>query len=85
MKAVGEYIVIEMINEQLKVNNLILSDHDKSKQRYIKGKIISVGSLCTEALEKDDVVYYDSAGAFQLLVNENAITVIRQRDIVAVV
>jgi co-chaperonin GroES (HSP10) len=84
MRAIGRYIAIEPIDEQLKSGVMILSGEEKEQQRFRKGKILSVGSEITDVLKKDDIVYYDRANSFELLIKDVPVTVIRQADVVAV-
>ena len=84
MKAIGQYIIIDPINEEVKVNNFILSGEDKKNQRYRKGTILSCGHEVAEVLKSGDVVYYDVAGGFEMIIQDKAATIIRQRDVVSV-
>ena len=46
MKAVNHYIIIDMIkDEPVKVGGLILTEKTDEDNRYLKAKVISIGSL----------------------------------------
>ena len=45
MKAVNHYIIIDLIkNEPKKVAGLILTEETDEDNRYLKGKVISIGN-----------------------------------------
>jgi co-chaperonin GroES (HSP10) len=84
MRAIGQYILIEKINEEVKMHGMLLSGMDKNNQRFRKGKIISCGSEITDTLQPGEVIYYDIGGSFEMIINEKVVTIIRQRDVLAV-
>ena len=58
MKAVNHYLVIDMIKEESKVGGLILTDETNEDNRYLKGKVVSIGNL-VEGIQEGDTIYYD--------------------------
>ena len=58
MKAVNHYLVIDMIKEEPKVGGLILTEQTDEDNRYLKGKVVSIGNL-VEGIEEGDTIYYD--------------------------
>jgi co-chaperonin GroES (HSP10) len=84
MRAVGQYIAIEPINEEVKMGIFTLTGEDKNKQRYRRGKILSKGVEVTEVLNVGEIVFYDVVSSFEMLIKDKNVTIIRQRDIVAV-
>ena len=57
MKAVNNYLIIDMIkNEPKKVGGLILTDEINEDNRYLKAKVVSVGDL-VQGIKENDVVY----------------------------
>ena len=59
MKAVNYYIIIDPIKEgPKKVGGLVLTDEVNEDNRYLKAKVVSIGSL-VEGIKEDDIIYYD--------------------------
>ena len=83
MKAVNHYVVVEKIKEEKKVGGLILTDDLNEDNRYLKGKVISVGNL-VEAIEEQDVVYYDKIAGHGIQFDKKLYFVIKSSDIVLV-
>jgi co-chaperonin GroES (HSP10) len=84
MRALGKYIAIQPIEEELKSGVMMLTGEDKKQQRYRRGRVISAGSEVVDTLKKDDVVYFDKANSFEMLIEDKNVTIIQSRDIVAV-
>ena len=83
MKAVNHYVVVEKIKEEKKVGGLILTDDLNEDNTYLKGKVVSVGNF-VEAIEKDDVVYYDKIAGHGIQFDKKLYFVIKSSDIVLV-
>jgi co-chaperonin GroES (HSP10) len=83
MKAVNHYVVVEKIKEEKKVGGLILTDDLNEDNRYLKGKVVSVGNL-VEAIEEQDVVYYDKIAEHGIQFDKKLYFVIKASDIVLV-
>ena len=83
MKAVNHYVVVEKIKEEKKVGGLILTDDLNEDNRYLKGKVVSVGNL-VEAIEEQDVVYYDKIAGHGIQFDKKLYFVIKSSDIVLV-
>ena len=84
MKAINQYIIIEIIKEgPKKVAGLIMTDETDSDNRYLKAKIISIGIL-VEGLKDGDIVYYDKHAGHAISWKETLYHVIRSGDVVLV-
>ena len=84
MKAVNNYIVIDLIkNEPKKVGGLILTDEINEDNRYLKAKVVSVGNL-VEGINKNDVVYYDRHAGHGIQHKDKFYGVIKQMDVVLI-
>jgi co-chaperonin GroES (HSP10) len=84
MKAVNHYLVIEPVKEEpKKIGGLILTDEVNEDNRYLKAKVISVGSL-VQGIEEDDVVYYDRHAGHGIQHRDNFYGVIKQTDVVLI-
>jgi co-chaperonin GroES (HSP10) len=84
MKPIGKYIIIKAITEELKTKSgLLLTASDAEEFRYKKGKVIKPGSDVT-VIKADDVIYYDKSAGHSMLVNNESMTIIEQRNVVIV-
>lgn len=84
MKAVGKYIVITEIKEQHKTDSGILLTSDDSNQlRYKKGLVVIPGTE-VDVVKKGDTIYYDKNSGHKMMLNEEVVTIIFERDIVIV-
>jgi len=81
-KAVGKFLLIDPVKEEL-TNSLgmKISSNDDFQIRYRKAKVSRVGDLVNCAKE-GDTVYYDKNSGHQVLVNDQLLSVVLERDIV---
>ena len=68
MRAIGNYLVIEEIKEDI---------------RYRQGVVKSVGDLI-QGVKADDKIYYDKHAGFNIEIDEDIFLVIKQQDVVIV-
>ena len=84
MKAVNHYIIIEQIKEgPKKVGGLVLTDEINEDNRYLKGKVISVGNN-VEGIKENDVIYYDKHAGHGIKHKDKFYGVIKQLDVVLI-
>ena len=84
MKAANHYIIIEQIKEgPKKVGGLILTDEINEDNRYLKGKVISVGNN-VEGIKENDVIYYDKHAGHGIQHKDKFYGVIKQLDVVLI-
>ena len=84
MKAVNHYIIIEPIKEgPKKVGGLILTDEINEDNRYLKAKVISIGTI-VEGIKEGDIIYYDKHAGHGITWENTMYYVIRARDVVLV-
>tara|TARA_Y100000361_G_scaffold122657_1_gene114990 strand:+ start:31 stop:288 length:258 start_codon:yes stop_codon:yes gene_type:complete len=84
MKAVNHYIIIDLIKQDTKkVGGLILTDDLNEDNRYLKGKVVSVGNL-VEGINEKDVVYYDKHAGHGIQHKDKFYGVIKQMDVVLI-
>ena len=84
MKAIGKYIVINAIEEEIRTDSgIILSGKDADSFRYKKGVVIAVGTDVS-SISEGEVVYYDKGHSFTMVIGEEANTIIQERDVVVV-
>ena len=84
MEAVGKYIVITEIKEQQKTQSgILLTSDDTNLQRYKKGLIVIPGTDVS-VVSKGDAIYYDKNAGHKMMLEEEVVTIISERDIVVV-
>jgi len=83
MKAVNHYLVIDMIKEESKVGGLILTDQTDEDNRYLKGKVVSIGNL-VEGIKEGDIIYYDKHAGHGIQHKDKFYGVIKQMDVVLI-
>jgi co-chaperonin GroES (HSP10) len=84
MEALSYYVIVEKIKEPpKKVGGLELTEDQNKDVRYLKGKVISAGSMA-DMLNKDDIIHYDKHAGHGIELNENLYYVLKLGDIVLV-
>jgi len=82
MKAVGKYIIIENISEEIKSKSgLIMTGDDVSKLRYRKSKVISAGTD-VDCVKDGDIIYHDSRAGHKVKLEDKIYGVILDREVV---
>ena len=84
MKAVNHYLVIERIkDEPTKVGGLILTEETDEDNRYLKAKVISIGSI-VEGIKENDIIHYDKHAGHGIQHKDKFYHVIKQMDVVLI-
>ena len=84
MQPIGKYIALTPIEEELKTKSgILLSAQDADAFRYKKGKIIKPGSD-VQVIKEKDFVYYDRNAGHTMLIENEQVTIIQERDVVVV-
>ena len=84
MQAVSYYLVVDKIKEApKKVGGLELTEKQNKDERYIKGRVISVGNL-VEGIMPDQIVRYDKHAGHGIEHNNHLYYVIKFNDVVVV-
>lgn len=84
MKAVGKYIVLSELEEKQKTESgILLTSEDSNQLRYKKGLILIPGTD-VDVVEKGNVIYYDKNAGHKMMLNNEIVTIISERDIVVV-
>ncbi len=84
MKPVNKYIVAREIIEEYKTDSgLLLSSQDVDTYRYKKGVVLKVGNN-VEVISENDMIYYDKAAGHKILLQDEPLTIIQERDVVVV-
>ena len=83
MKAIGKYLVISEIKEQIKTESgILLTSDDANQFRYKKGKVLVPGT--DVGTVKDDIIYYDKRSGHSMNLNNEMVSIITENDIVVV-
>jgi len=84
VKAVGKYIVLSEIEEKQKTESgILLTSEDSNQLRYKKGLILIPGTD-VEVVKEGNIIYYDRNAGHKMMLNEDIVTIISERDIVVV-
>jgi co-chaperonin GroES (HSP10) len=84
MKAIGKYIVITEIKEQITTDSgILLTSDDSNQMRYKKGTVRIPGTD-VETVSVDDCIYYDKNAGHSMMLNKELVTIIMERDVVIV-
>jgi len=84
MEALSYYVIVEKIKEPpKKIGGLELTEDQNKDVRYLKGKVVSAGSMA-DMLNKDDIIHYDKHAGHGIELNENLYYVLKLGDIVLV-
>jgi|TARA_R110000868_G_scaffold226945_1_gene479896 co-chaperonin GroES (HSP10) len=84
MKAIGKFILIHEIKEQqITESGILLTADDTNQQRYKKGSVIVPGTDVDTVFE-GDIIYYDKSSGHSMMLNDEMVSVITERDIVVV-
>ena len=82
MKAVGKYIIIDNINEEItSKSGLIMTGDDVSKLRYRKSKVVSAGTD-VDCVKDGDIIYHDSRAGHKVKLKDKIYGVILEREVV---
>ena len=85
MKAIGKYIIIEELKEDIKKTDggLMLAESHREDIRYRKGKVISTGTN-VNGIEEGDYIWYDRHAGNNLEIDNTIFKVIEERDVIIV-
>lgn len=84
MRAINKFILIRRSKEDaVTKGGLIMSQAELSEFRYQIGTVLSPGTL-VEHIKEGDEVYFDKIQAFDIKIDGEMLTVIQERDVVAV-
>ena len=84
MQPIGKYIAIKPVEEELKTKSgLLLSAQDAEEFRYKKGLVVKPGSDVS-VIKDNDLIYYDRNAGHTMLIDNEQITIIQERDAVVV-
>jgi co-chaperonin GroES (HSP10) len=84
MKPIGKNIIVKTIDEDVVTDSgLILSGDDANQLRYKKGLVVAPGTDVS-VISEGDVIYYDKAHGYTMIIRDTQYTIIQERDVVVV-
>jgi len=84
MTPIGKNIIIKNIDEEVTTKSgLLLSGEDVKGMRYRKAVVVESGTDVS-CIEKDNVIYYDKAHGFTMLIEDEPYTIIQESHVVVV-
>jgi len=84
MRPIGKNIVIKSVDEEIKTSSgLLLSSDDANQLRYKKGVIVKPGTDVS-VVKEGETIYYDKRAGYTMLINNEPLTVISEKDVVVV-
>ncbi len=85
MKAVGRYLIIKKVEENITKSEggLLLSKNDRSDIRYIEAQVVSIGSE-VEGVKEKDIIFYDRHAGHMIELDKITYQVIKLQDVVVV-
>lgn len=84
MKAIGTYLIISKIDEEVKTDSgLVLTGDDVDQFRYRKGRVVNPGTEVS-TINVDDIIFYDKSHSFTMIIDGVQYTIIQLRDVVVV-
>ena len=82
-KAVGQFILVEEVKEEVVQGGLVLTEKSVDDMRYRRGKVLSAGTEI-DFVEAGQEIYYDKSRSFSLIIQGTSTTVIRGADVVVI-
>ena len=84
MKPIGKNIIIKTLEEELITSSgLMLSAEDANQMRYKKGIVIKSGTDVA-VIKENDLIYYDKRAGYTLIIKDEPMTIIQEKDVVFV-
>ncbi len=85
MKAVGRYLIIKKVEENITKSEggLLLSKNDRSDIRYIEAQVVSIGNE-VEGVKEKDIIFYDRHAGHMIELDKITYQVIKLQDVVVV-
>lgn len=85
MNPIGKFIIIKIVEEELKTQSgMILSAEDSNQFRYKRAVVIASGTDVNKKIQENSEIYYDKTNSFTMLIDGEQCTVIREIDVVVV-
>jgi co-chaperonin GroES (HSP10) len=85
MKAIGKYIIVSEIKEDIKKTEggLLLAENHREDIRYRTADVKSVGTF-VEGINENDKIYYDRHAGHNIEIGNDIFKVIQEQDVIIV-
>lgn len=84
MQPIGKYVLVKLIDEEVKTDSgLLLTAQDVNDFRYHKAQVVKPGTDVS-VIKEGDIIFYDKGHGYTMVINQEHLTVIQERDIVVV-
>ena len=81
MKALGNYVVVKPVSEQIESKGVLLSANSEKNVTNLPGVVITVGNGVKD-LQEGDKVYYKKVAASAIRVGEEVYDIMEQNHVV---
>ncbi len=84
MKVLSKYLLVKRVSEQKQTRTgLLLTGADSNDMRYHKAVVHSVGDNIT-GINTSDTILYDKVQSHEVIIDNERMTIIQERDVVCV-
>lgn len=84
MKVLSKYLIVKKVAEQKQTKSgLLLTGEDAQEMRYHKAIVYKVGDA-VNGINSDDTVLYDKVQSYDIVLENERMTIIQERDVVCV-
>lgn len=84
MKVLSKYLLVKRVSEQKQTSTgLLLTGADSNDMRYHKAVVHSVGDNIT-GINTSDTILYDKVQSHEIILDNERMTIIQERDVVCV-
>jgi co-chaperonin GroES (HSP10) len=84
MKVLSKYLIVKKIAEQKQTKSgLLLTGEDANEMRYHKAIVYKVGDSIN-GINSDDTILYDKVQSYDIVLDNERMTIIQERDVVCV-
>ena len=84
MKVLSKYLLVKRVSEQKQTKSgLLLTGEDANEMRYHKAIVYKVGDSIN-GINSDDTVLYDKVQSYDIVLDNERMTIIQERDVVCV-
>ena len=84
MRVLSKYLLVKRVSEQKQTSTgLLLTGEDSNDMRYHKAVVHSVGDSIT-GINPEDTILYDKVQSHEVILDNERMTIIQERDVVCV-
>ena len=84
MKVLSKYLLVKRVSEQKQTKSgLLLTGEDSNDMRYYKAVVHSVGDAVL-GINSEDTILYDKVQSHEIILDNERMTIIQERDVVCV-